>query len=235
MESYIGLIHPTAYMSNFNLYRCAPCLGQPISLSTAPYQALFSLIGPSYGGDGRVNFGLPDLRGRTAVGSGSGPGLSVRQVGQKFGQEFHTLAQLELPVMKGYVSIPELSVPIEANIIQSGTASVAVQAAKQSGNKPTQAGPSMQAPADGSYLAYGSSGSAVDKSYFEGTPDNGTFTLGGVSVSLPEMAVSGEATIPQQNNVPVAIPGGNRSFPLLQPSLVLNYQIVLDGIYPTRS
>ena len=50
-------------------------------------QALFSLIGTYYGGDGRSTFGLPDLRGRVPVHQGRGPGLSEIQVGQRGGSE----------------------------------------------------------------------------------------------------------------------------------------------------
>ncbi len=49
------------------------------------YQALFSLYGTTYGGDGRTTFGLPDLRGRTAMGQGRGPGLPPAMLGQRKG------------------------------------------------------------------------------------------------------------------------------------------------------
>ncbi len=66
-------------------------------LSIAQYSALFSLLGTTYGGDGRTTFGLPDLCGRRAMGQGSGPGLTVRQEGQKFGAERVTLTVNNLP------------------------------------------------------------------------------------------------------------------------------------------
>ena len=59
-------------------------------LSTSNYSALFSLLGTNFGGDGRRTFGLPDLRGRVAVGVGRGPGLSEYRVGQKGGVERST-------------------------------------------------------------------------------------------------------------------------------------------------
>ena len=55
-------------------------------------QALFSLLGTTFGGDGRVNFGLPDLRGRTPIHVGSGHTL-----GEKGGEQAHTLSIAELP------------------------------------------------------------------------------------------------------------------------------------------
>ena len=60
-------------------------------LPIAQYQALFSLYGTIYGGDGRTTFGLPDLRGRAAVGQGTGPGLTNRPMGQKGGSETNPL------------------------------------------------------------------------------------------------------------------------------------------------
>ena len=56
-------------------------------LPIAQNQALFSILGTTYGGDGRTTFALPDLRGRVAVGPGQGPGLSNYYLGQRGGQE----------------------------------------------------------------------------------------------------------------------------------------------------
>ena len=56
-------------------------------LPISQYAALYSLLGTNYGGDGRTTFGVPDLRGRTAVGFGTGPGLAPVIMGQKRGQE----------------------------------------------------------------------------------------------------------------------------------------------------
>ena len=53
------------------------------------FSALFSLLGTTYGGDGRTTFALPDLRGRTMVGSGTGAGLSDRRMGERGGTESH--------------------------------------------------------------------------------------------------------------------------------------------------
>ncbi|TQV76870.1 phage tail protein [Aliikangiella marina] len=66
-------------------------------LPIAQNQALFSLYGTMYGGDGRTTFGLPDLRGRFVLGPGTGPGLSPNRIGQKGGVETITLTQAQLP------------------------------------------------------------------------------------------------------------------------------------------
>lgn len=61
-------------------------------------QALFSLLGTTFGGNGQTNFALPDLRGRTPIGSGQGPGLGNNYtLGQRGGEEGHLLSIGELP------------------------------------------------------------------------------------------------------------------------------------------
>ena len=63
-------------------------------LPIAQNTALFSILGTTYGGDGRTTFGLPDLRGRTPIGPGSGPGLTNRRLGEKLGQETVALTSI---------------------------------------------------------------------------------------------------------------------------------------------
>ena len=63
----------------------ALCDGQLLAI--AQNNALFSLFGTTYGGDGRTTFGLPDLRGRVPIRMGQGPGLTQRRLGQKGGTE----------------------------------------------------------------------------------------------------------------------------------------------------
>ena len=68
----------------------ALCDGQLLPINQN--QALFSLLGTTFGGDGRVNFGLPDLRGRTPIHVGAGHTL-----GERGGEQAHTLSISELP------------------------------------------------------------------------------------------------------------------------------------------
>ncbi len=60
-------------------------------------QALFSLYGTTYGGDGRTTFGLPDLRGRVIIGEGTGPGLANARLGAKAGSQTATLTESTMP------------------------------------------------------------------------------------------------------------------------------------------
>lgn len=71
------------------------CDGQLLAISQN--DALFSLLGTIYGGDGRTTFGLPDLRGRLPIHWGSGPGLGNYKIGQKGGQENVALTANQIP------------------------------------------------------------------------------------------------------------------------------------------
>lgn len=71
------------------------CWGGTLSISQ--FSALYSLVGTIYGGDGRVTLGLPDLRGRAPINSGTGPGLSSHDIGAIWGSETATLAVNQIP------------------------------------------------------------------------------------------------------------------------------------------
>ena len=80
---------------NFAPRGWALCDGQLLPISQN--QALFALLGTTYGGDGRTTFGLPDLRGRSPVHEGQGPGLPTKRLGEKSGQSQTTLSTANLP------------------------------------------------------------------------------------------------------------------------------------------
>jgi microcystin-dependent protein len=78
------------------------CNGQLLSI--AQNTAFFSLLGTTYGGDGQVTFGLPDFRGRVAVGTGNGAGLPSVQLGEMSGLNTTTLLSINLPAHNHQVS-----------------------------------------------------------------------------------------------------------------------------------
>lgn len=80
---------------NFAPRTWAFCNGQLIPLSQNT--ALFSLLGTTYGGNGKSNFALPDLQGRSPMHPGQGPGLSLRDLGETGGAETVTLLESEIP------------------------------------------------------------------------------------------------------------------------------------------
>lgn len=90
---YIGQI--MAFGGNYAPQGWALCDGRLLPISEN--DALFSLIGTTYGGDGQTTFALPDLRGRAALHQGQGPGLSSYSLGQSGGAEAVTLTVGQLP------------------------------------------------------------------------------------------------------------------------------------------
>lgn len=92
-EGTIGEIR--MFAGNFAPRNWAFCAGQLLSISQN--QELFSVIGTIYGGDGQNTFGLPDLRGRVAIGPGQGSGTSNYTQGQMSGSETNTLNTNQIP------------------------------------------------------------------------------------------------------------------------------------------
>ena len=92
-EPFVGEIR--MFAGNFAPRGWALCDGQLLAISSN--DALFSLLGTIYGGDGRTTFSLPDLRGRLPIHRGSGPGLSERRLGSKGGSESETLTVNQMP------------------------------------------------------------------------------------------------------------------------------------------
>ncbi len=101
------------FAGNFAPRGWAFCDGQllPIAQNTA----LFSLVGTTYGGDGRTTFGLPDLQGRAPMHPGNGPGLSSRRLGEKVGVTTVTLSELQMAnhnhAMRGSSDSADLNAP----------------------------------------------------------------------------------------------------------------------------
>lgn len=92
-EPFIGEVR--WFAGNFAPRGWALCDGQILPISTN--EALFTLLGTTYGGDGRTTFALPDMRGRGMMHEGSGPGLTPRHLGEKSGAENETLAANQMP------------------------------------------------------------------------------------------------------------------------------------------
>ncbi|WP_053148925.1 phage tail protein [Pseudomonas sp. P97.38] len=93
MEVFMGTIQSFAF--NFAPSGWALCNGQTLAISQ--YQALFSLLGTYYGGNGQTNFMLPNLQGRLPMGQGNGLGLTPRVIGEVSGTENVTATLNNLP------------------------------------------------------------------------------------------------------------------------------------------
>lgn len=110
------------FAGNFAPRGWAFCNGQllPISQNTA----LFSLIGTTYGGDGRTTTALPNLQGRAPMHPGRGPGLTDRRLGERGGVETVTLSEAQMPnhthTMVGSEERGDNNTPV-ANFLSAGT------------------------------------------------------------------------------------------------------------------
>lgn len=167
---YIGEIMLVSF--NFPPKGWAFCDGQLLPINQN--QALYSLLGTTYGGDGVTTFGLPDLRGRVALHHGQGPGLTARARGERAGESAHTLTVNELPA--------------HTHTARAGSALA------------TSADPSAS-------LAPARNAAHV--------PQWGAAT---------DVTLAGDA---------VGVAGGGQPHDNMQPYLVLNYVIALQGTFPS--
>lgn len=170
-DPYIGEIRSFGF--NFAPVGWAQCNGQLLSI--ASNTALFSILGTTYGGDGKSTFALPNLQGNVSMGAGKGSGLADRTLGESGGTVTETLTIQQ---------VPSHNHPVNA---QAGD-----------GNKP--------APAD-NFWAQDLGGS---KEYGDSGPS--------------QMAAG-----------TVVAAGGGQPHNNLQPYLVLNYCIALQGVFPPRN
>jgi microcystin-dependent protein len=108
---------------NFAPKGWAWCDGQllPLSQNTA----LFSLLGTTYGGNGKSNFALPDLQGRAPMHPGQGPGLSLHDLGETGGSETVTLLQSEMPAhahaLRASSEVGDLADPTGRSVARTST------------------------------------------------------------------------------------------------------------------
>ncbi|RYD96719.1 MAG: phage tail protein [Sphingobacteriales bacterium] len=112
MEGYLGEVRNFA--GNFAPQGWRFCQGEALAISD--YDALFALIGATYGGDGINTFNLPDLRGRVAVGTGQGPGLANVNLGGMAGSEQVTLTANNLPIHNHTVTNSPINPSITASV-----------------------------------------------------------------------------------------------------------------------
>ena len=187
MEPFIGMI--VMFGGNFAPRGWALCDGTLLSISQ--YQALFSILGTTYGGDGRTTFALPPMRGRVPMHAGSGPGLTTRRLGEKSGVENVTLNTNQIPSHTHGITITEANL----NVV------------REDGNTAEPAGAVIANVSPDTNMAYNNAS----------LPD-ATAKAGSISV-----AASATHT------------GGSQHHTNMQPYLVVNFIIALQGTYPSRN
>lgn len=119
-EPFIGEIK--MFAGNFAPRGYAFCNGQLMSISQNT--ALFSILGTTYGGNGQVTFGLPDLRGRVPMGQGQGSGLTPRFLGEIEGTENVSLLSTNLPAHTHSVSLSSPATTSLGTVMEPGPGSI---------------------------------------------------------------------------------------------------------------
>lgn len=200
-DPFLGEIRVVGF--NFAPYGWALCQGQTVPVSQN--QALFSLLGVSFGGNGTTSFQLPDLQGRSPVGTGSGPGLTPIILGDKSGQESVTLTINQLPSHTHIAT-------------SAGGVSVSGQAAVSATTGTTGEGAT---PGPTTVLGPISEGGRPGQLYSTATPNT---TLAPFNIAL-------QGAAPTYQN---SMTGNGLPTPLRNPYLGLTCIIALQGIFPSR-
>lgn len=207
MDAYLGTIMMCAW--NFTPTQYAACNGAILAITQN--QALFALLGTTFGGNGTTNFGLPNLEGRTPVNRGQAPGGALREFGVPFGQDSAPLALNQIPPHQHTIAEVQAG-----RTVTMGTPAVTINASDAQGDalKPT-----------GNYWAKTFAGGAVVPSYHNAH----NVTMASDAVQVAVSATFSAANL-VTNVVGAAVPVS-----LAQPSLALNFVICTAGLFPSRT
>lgn len=213
-DPFIGEIRAVGF--SFAPRNWAICKGQLMEISQNG--SLFSLIGSNYGGDGRVTFGIADLRGRTVTGQGQPPGQANRVIGQLGGRQNITLQSAQLPPHNH---------PLNASS-KEGTTSAPANAVLATGSGSSKVTVSIPA----GIPVSGQIGSGPGANQLQNGQTSDSKTASG-SVTT-EMYTAASSLTPMSANS-IGNTGTGAFIGVEQPYLTLNYIMALDGLYPTRS
>ena len=208
-EPFLGEIRWVAF--TFAPKGWALCDGQILSI--AQNQALFALLGKTYGGNGQTTFALPDMRGRVSLHAGTGPGLTTRVAGEAGGQESVTLTIAAMPSHSHSVAshahaIPSLAVDVRA-----------------SGAAATSASPAGNVLATATLESGGGAQKKLTEIY-NGGAANVSLAPGSATTAAGETGGGSGSTIAT---------GGGGPHENMQPFLGLTCIIALQGIFPSQS
>lgn len=200
-DPFLGEIRMAGF--NFAPYGWALCQGQTVPVSQN--QALFSLLGVSFGGNGSTNFQLPDLQGRSPVGTGNGTGLTPINLGDKSGQENVTLTLNQLP-SHTHIATSSGGVTVSGQVAVPATTSTTGEGAT---------------PGTSTVLGPISEGGRPGQLYSTAAPNT---TLAPFNVTL-------QGTGPSYQN---SMTGNGLPTPLRNPYVGLTCIIALQGVFPPR-
>lgn len=180
-------------------------------LSITSNEALYSLLGNAYGGDGRSTFALPDLRGRAAIGAGTGPGLQQVRLGEQVGRERHLITKANMPSHSH--SIQMGSMPIEGQIT----------AVEDLGSVTSPANAFPAARSDGG-------GPASRKPFYTASTSQGMVEMAENSATL----APNPRFFKTESALGAGGDQGQETLPIRPPQVAVKACIATKGIYPTR-
>lgn len=223
MDGYIGMI--LLWPINWAPQDWLLCAGQTLQVSQ--YQALFSIIGYTYGGSG-TQFMLPDLRGRIPVGSGSGPNLTPRQLGSKGGAESASINT----AATGSISIGINNLPAHTHAATLSGLTLG-STAQTTMSVSTGANGTVTAPANCQLSTSPSGGPSagifLDASATPTTPS----TMKGFTTTV-NVTGTGNLTVANTGNgqpIPIALPI-QTTVATMSPFTCVNFIICTNGLYP---
>lgn len=223
-NAFIGMILPVAFDRVPKGW--LPCDGRLMPINTN--QALYTLLGVQFGGDGRTTFALPDLRGRTPIGANlSALPLKPDQTNVRHGQSTGDYGS-EVPV-NGTVQFA-----IDAANLPAHTHGVTIPADKLAAKSTMHATKTVGAaePVDGAALGKGGSANGQAAIYATATP-NVALSDASVKTTLKPVSVTSASTgAATKINAAYA---GNLGFSALQESMGINFIICVNGLFPTRN
>ncbi|HKT28406.1 phage tail protein [Dyella sp.] len=202
-DPYIGEIRFVGF--TFAPVGWAQCAGNLISI--VQNQALFALLGTVYGGNGQSTFGLPDLRGRSPVGTGTGMGLATVDPGEMGGSES---IQLTLSNLPAHTHTAQSS----GSLSVSGSVSV----------------PACSSPTSGTVTATPGATTVLGSVSAGGRPGE-LYTTTAANTNLKPFTLQSNGTLPAIN---VGTTGASQPFSVQSPYLGLTAIISMQGIFPTR-
>jgi microcystin-dependent protein len=245
-EPYLSAVCVMGWARN-DLRGYAPAAGQVMSISQN--SALFALLGTTYGGDGQVTFGLPDLRGRVVIGTGTGSDGTNYVVGQKAGNASVTLTAQQLPSHSHVIPAVALSgvaVTIDLSRVTGATAALTgVPFTADTSLLTLKANNAAAGTASPTGASLAVSAGPANRIYTSTSPDvemrPGTFG-GSIAVSstgtAPVTFAAGSTSATLSGTLPAGVSGltgGNSSFSVMQPYLAMNYFIATTGIFPSSN
>lgn len=207
MEGYLGTIMMCGF--NFAPKNYAFCMGG--SLAIAQNAALYSLLGSTFGGDARTTFNLPNLAGgRVPGGQGTSPGLVPKEMGQFYGHENYQLTVAEIPS--------------HDHQLAERTPGATVQVASNATLQANKTSPDSTSP-ENNYCGPTKSGLNLINSF--ATTADTTMNSGAIDIQT-----TGTFNC---SNLTVSNTGESMPIPLEQPTLIVNFVICIDGLFPSRS